>query len=178
MTTPRSARTLTRYNAWANEMIFAAVAKLPPGAAEKPRPGLFKNMQHMLNHNYVIDDIFKHHLEGHAHPYTARNTVDYPPLDDLWRMQRAIDAWYITWSDCITPAQLEEVVQFTFVGGGDGALSRGDILLHIVNHTSYHRGFVAEMMSAVPGGDKPPTTDLPVYLRDAPPALDQPEHAP
>ena len=172
MTTPRTARTLTRYNAWANEMIFAAVAKLPPGAAEKPRPGLFKNMQHMLNHNFVIDDIFKHHLEGQAHAYTARNTADYPALDQLLAMQREIDAWYIAWSDRITPAQLEEVVKFTFVGGGDGALSRGDILLHIVTHTSYHRGFVAEMMYAVPGSDKPPTTDLPVYLRDAPPMLD------
>lgn len=172
MTTPRTARTLTRYNAWANEMIFAAVAKLPPGAAEKPRPGLFKNMQHMLNHNFVIDDIFKHHLEGQAHAYAARNTADYPPLDQLLGMQREIDAWYIAWSDGITPAQLEEVVKFTFVGGGDGALSRGDILLHIVTHTSYHRGFVAEMMYAVPGSDKPPTTDLPVYLRDAPPQLD------
>ena len=63
---------LTRYTAWANELIFAATAKLPPGAAEKPRPGLFKNMQHMLNHNYVIDDIFKCHLEGKPHAYTAR----------------------------------------------------------------------------------------------------------
>ena len=172
MTTPRTARTLTRYNAWANGMIFAAVAKLPPGAAEKPRPGLFKNMQHMLNHNYVIDDIFKHHLEGRSHAYSARNTADYPPLDQLLAMQREIDAWYIAWSDHITPAELEEVVKFTFVGGGDGAMSRGDILLHIVNHSSYHRGFVAEMMYAVPGADKPPTTDLPVYLRDAPPTLD------
>ena len=172
MTTPRTARTLTRYNAWANEMIFDAVAKLPPGAAEVPRPGLFKNMLHMLNHNYVIDDIFLHHLEGRAHTYTARNTPDYPPLDALRAKQRALDAWYIAWSDAITPAQLEEVVTFTFVGGGEGALSRGDILLHVVNHTSYHRGFVAEMFYRVPGDHKPPTTDLPVYLRDAPPALD------
>ncbi len=172
MTTPRTARTLTRYNAWANEMIFAAVAKLPPGAAEVPRPGLFKNMQHMLNHNYVIDDIFKCHLEGKPHTYNARNTPDYPPLDELLRMQRAIDAWFIAWSDGITAQQLEEVVNFTFVGGGDGALSRGDILLHVVNHTSYHRGFVAEMFYRVPGDHKPPTTDLPVFLRDAPPQLD------
>lgn len=172
MTTPRTARTLTRYNAWANQMIFAAVAKLPPGAAETPRPGLFKNMQHMLNHNYVIDDIFKCHLEGKPHAYNARNTPDYPPLDQLLRQQRAIDAWYIAWSDAITAQQLEEVVNFSFVGGGEGALSRGDILLHVVTHTSYHRGFVAEMFYRVPGDHKPPTTDLPVFLRDAPPQLD------
>ena len=171
MTTPRTARTLARYNAWANEMIFDAVSKLPPGAAEKPRPGLFKNMTHMLNHNYVIDDIFRAHLEGKPHAYEARNTPGYPPLDTLWDMQREIDAWYVAWSDRITPSQLEEVVKFTFVGGGDGAMSRGDILQHVVTHTSYHRGFVAEMIYAIPG-QRPPTTDLPVYLRDAPPQQD------
>ena len=76
---------LTRYNAWANRLIFDAVAALPPGEAEKPRVGLFKNMVHMLNHNYVIDRIFQAHLEGRGHGYGARNTADYPPLAELWR---------------------------------------------------------------------------------------------
>lgn len=171
MTTPRNARMLARYNAWANDMIFDAVSKLPPEAVQAPRPGLFKNMLHMLNHNYVIDDIFQHHLEGRPHAYTARNTPDYPPLADLWKMQRDLDAWYVTWSDSITPAELEETVKFTFVGGGDGAMTRSEILQHVVTHTSYHRGFVAEMIYRIPG-QKPPTTDLPIFLRDAPPNLD------
>src|SRR5258708_32381229 len=45
-------------------------------------------------------------------------------------------------------------------------MTRAEILLHIVNHTSYHRGFVADLFYQVPGA-RPPTTDLPVYLREA-----------
>ena len=159
-------RMLTRYNAWANRLIFDAVAALPPGEAEKPRVGLFKNMVHMLNHNYVIDRIFQAHLEGRAHGYSARNTPDYPPLAELWRAQQEIDAWYVERYDAYTPAQLGETVRFTYVGGGDGAMTRAEILAHIVNHTTYHRGFVAEMIYRVPA--QPPTTDLTVYLRDVP----------
>ena len=159
-----SPRTLTRYNAWANRLIFDAVAALPPGEAEKPRKSLFKNMVHMLNHNYVIDRIFQAHLEGRAHGYTARNTPDHPPLAELWRAQQEIDAWYVARYDAMTRAELEETIRFTFVGGGEGAMTRGEILLHLVNHTSYHRGFVAEMFYQVPA--QPPTTDLPVFLRD------------
>jgi uncharacterized damage-inducible protein DinB len=44
-------------------------------------------------------------------------------------------------------------------------MTRGEILLHIVNHTSYHRGFVADLFFQVPA--RPPTMDLPVYLREA-----------
>ena len=55
MMTLRNARTLTRYMAWANDRIFAAVAALPEGEATKPRRCVFKNIVHTLNHVYVID---------------------------------------------------------------------------------------------------------------------------
>ena len=165
MTAVGTSRMLARYNAWANKLIFDAVGGLPEGEATKPRQSLFKSMVHMLNHNYVIDRIFQAHLEGRGHGYAARNTPDHPPLEELWRAQQEVDAWYIAWSDSLTEAALSETLRFTFVGGGEGAMTRGDILLHVVNHTSYHRGFVAQMFYEVPA--RPPTTDLPVYLRDA-----------
>jgi len=70
--TARTARMLARYNAWANRLIFDAVAALPPGEATRERKSLFKNMVHTLNHNYVIDRIWQAHLEGREHGYAAR----------------------------------------------------------------------------------------------------------
>lgn len=162
----RTARTLTRYNRWANQLMFDAVAKLPPEEATKPRTTLFKNIVHTLNHNYVIDAIFQAHLEGRDHGYTARNTSETPPLDALVSAQRKLDDWWIVWSDRVSAAELDETVRFTFVGGGPGAMTRGAMLLHIINHTSYHRGFAADLFYQVPA--KPPTTDLTVFLRDVP----------
>ena len=158
------ARTLTRYNAWANELIFAAVAALPEGEAVKPRRSVFRNMVHTLNHNYVIDRIFQAHLEGRGHDYTARNTPDHPPLTELWRAQQELDRWYVAAYDGMDDARLNQTVSFSFVGGGEGAMTRGEILQHLVNHTSYHRGFVAQMIFDVPA--RAPTTDLTVFLRD------------
>jgi uncharacterized damage-inducible protein DinB len=164
MTTSRTARRLTRYNAWANREIFDAVAALPTDEATRPRASLFKNMVHTLNHNYVIDRIWQAHLEGREHGYTARNTPDHPQLAELWRLQQEIDRWYIDWGDHQSDAALEEEVAFTLIGGNRGVMTRGEILLHVVNHTSYHRGFVADLFYQVPA--RPPTTDLPVFLRE------------
>ena len=164
MITTRTARMLTRYNAWANKLIFDAVAALPAGEATKERQSLFKNMVHTLNHNYVIDLIWQAHLEGRDHGFTARNTVGYPELDELWSAQQAIDDWYTTWSDKLSDAALDEKVSFTLIGGNQGVMTRGEILLHVVNHTTYHRGFVADLFYQVPA--RPPTTDLPVFLRE------------
>lgn len=166
----RMIRTLTRYNAWADKLMYAAVANLPEGEATKPRETLFRNMVHTLNHNYVIDRIFQAHLEGQAHDYAARNTADHPPLQDLWLAQQALDDWYIGWSDRITPSELDERIEFTFVGGGLGCMTRAEMVMHVVNHTSYHRGFVADLFFQVPA--RPPTTDLPIFLRDVKLELD------
>ena len=164
----RTARMLTRYNAWANKLMFDAVAALPEGEAVKPRLSLFRNMVHTLNHNYVIDRIWQGHLEGRPHGYETRNTKDHPPLAELWKSQQEVDAWYTAWSDALSDAALDERVSFTLIGGNQGVMTRGEILLHVVNHTSYHRGFVADLFYQVPGGARPPTTDLPVYLRENP----------
>ena len=166
MLTTSTARMLTRYNAWANRLIFDAVAALPAEEATKTRQSLFRNMVHTLNHNYVIDRIWQAHLEGRDHGYDARNTKDHPPLADLWRQQQEVDAWYTAWSDRLSDPSLDEKVSFTLIGGNPGVMTRGEILLHVVNHTSYHRGFVADLFYQVPGNVRPPTTDLPVYLRE------------
>jgi uncharacterized damage-inducible protein DinB len=112
----------------------------------------------------VIDHIFQSHLQGRPHGYDARNTTATPSLEELRAAQAALDAWYIDWSDTISDAALDEKVSFTYVGGGDGVMTRGQILLHLVNHTSYHRGFAADLFYQVPA--KPPTTDITVFLRD------------
>ena len=160
-----TARMLTRYKAWANRLFFEAVAALPPGEATRERATLFKSIVHTLNHNHVIDRIFQAHLEGREHGYTARNTHESPPPEELWAAQKSIDEWYVAWAGRLSEAALDEKVRFTFVGGGEGVMTRNEILLHLVNHTSYHRGFAADMFYQVPA--RPPTTDLPVYLRDA-----------
>ena len=159
-----NARMLARYNAWANRLIYDAVAALPAGEAVKERSTLFRNMVHTLNHNHVIALIWQAHLEGREHGFSARNTKDHPPLDELRAAQQTLDRWYLDWSATLTEPALGEEVRFTLIGGNRGVMTRGEILLHVVNHTTYHRGFVADLFYQVPA--KPPTTDLPVFLRE------------
>jgi uncharacterized damage-inducible protein DinB len=166
MTGLRIIRMLMRYAAWSNERSFQALAELPEGEATAPRKSLFGNMVHTLNHNYVIDQIWQAHLQGRPHGFTARNTEATPTLEALHQMQREMDAWYIGYADTLTDEALDEVVNFTFVGGGPSSMTRGDILLHVMNHKSFHRGFVGDMMNQVPA--RAPLTDLPVFLRDVP----------
>ena len=163
MIDPSSARRLARYRRWADQLTFDAVAALPPGEATKQRPTLFKTMIGTLNHNYLIDLVWQAHLEGRDHGFEARNLVLHQGLSELWQAQQAVNQWYIDWSDRQSAQSLDEIVHFRFIGGEPSAMSRGDILVHVVNHATYHRGWIAEMFFQVPA--RSPATDLPVYLR-------------
>ena len=161
---PSSLQMLTRYKAWASDLIFGPVSALPPAEITKVRQTTFKTIALTLNHIYVVDDIFKAHLEGRPHGYTARNTETAPAIDALWDASREMDRWYIDLADGLSERELAETIDFEFVGGGKGAMTREEILLHVVNHGSYHRGFVSVMMSQVPAAV--PANDLPVFIRD------------
>ena len=71
MVDTRTAKMLARYKAWADEVFFDGVARLPPGEAEKERKTLFKTIIGTLNHSYVVDLIWQAHLERREHGFKA-----------------------------------------------------------------------------------------------------------
>lgn len=162
----RHLRLLTHYTAWANARLFEALAALPAGVATQRRATGQGSMLGTLSHAWVVDQIWQAHLEGRPHGYTTRNTASEPALTDLQAGQAELDAWYVAYAAGLDAADHDEVVDFRFVDGGEGAMRRGDILLHVVHHKTYHRGYVAQMLYAA--GSRPPVMGLPVFLRDVP----------
>lgn len=154
---------LVRYKAWADELLFGALSRIPARELTAPRPIVFGSILRTLHHVYAMDHVWRCHLERRPHGLDTRNPKDCPPFEALRESQAQIDAWYVAYADSLPPAARDEVVAFTFIGGGEGTMSRAEILLHVVNHATYHRGHVADMMYNL--GVAPPTTDLPVYLR-------------
>jgi uncharacterized damage-inducible protein DinB len=155
---------LMRYKRWADALTFKTALALPEAEAFRERPTRWNNIVHTLNHVYVVDDIFKAHLEGRKHDYTHRNTDQTPAAADLWTTVQRMDDWYVALADSLTERDLDEVVTFEFVGGGEGSMTKEDVLLHIVNHATYHRGLISDMFYQIPV--MPLTNDLTVFLRD------------
>src|SRR5215831_2716230 len=159
-------RMLAQYKAWADKVIFDGVAALPPGEAEKERKTLFKTIIGTLNHIYVVDLIWQAHLEGRGHGFKARNIALHPQLAALWAAQQKLNDWIIDWAKAQSETSLAEAVPFAFVNGTTAAMKRGEMFLHLVTHSSYHRGWIAEMFFEA--GARPPQTDLSVFLCETP----------
>jgi len=162
-------RMMTHYMAWANTVMLAGVAKLPDAEIVKPRAALFGNIAHTFNHILVIEKIFQAHLEGTSHPYRARNTETAPPFAEVRRELERMDRYYVDLAEKSNETELAEIIDFTFVDGGTGSMSRFEILLHLANHATYHRGFISDMLYQIP--HQAGANDFTVFLRDAWPGL-------
>jgi uncharacterized damage-inducible protein DinB len=156
--------TLVRYKAWADRLIHDRVATLEPGVAEAPQPIIFGSIRRTLNHLLAMDQVWRANLEGLPHGLTTRNPADCPPMEVISADQAAFNQWLATYVEALGQSEMDDQVSFTFIGGGEGRMTRGEILLHMVNHSTYHRGHVADMLYHA--GYQPPTTDLPVFLRE------------
>ena len=164
MSQPQQLHMLMRYRAWADRLLYQFLAGVPASSLTAAQPIVFGSLLRTLNHVYCMDQVWKAHLEGVPHGYATRNPEDCPAFDTLRTAQAELDDWYVRYAQTLDEKACGETVRFSFIGGGEGAMRRGDILLHVVNHGTYHRGHVAMMMYGL--SVPPPTTDLPVFLRD------------
>ena len=149
---------LIGYKAWANRELFDCLLALPARTAAEPRHTMIR----LLNHVYVVDQIFRAHLSATQHGHRALNTLATPSLSELWAAVQEMDHWYLDYASGLTGEQLEQRLDFVFVDGTAGNLSRAEMLLHVVNHGTYHRGAVGELLHQC--GSAPPRDVLTRYL--------------
>lgn len=153
---------MVRYKSWADSLLYASLAELSAHDLTAARPIVFGSILHTLNHVLLMDQVWQAHLEGRPHGQTTRSPADSPGFEAVRQAQVDIDAWYVAYADSLSDSTREEVVEFSFIGGGPGAMTREDIVLHVVNHATYHRGHIGDMLYVLEV--EPPTTDLPVFL--------------
>lgn len=161
----KTLRMLMRYKAWADHLLFQSLARLPAEQLTQPQPIVFGSLLRTLNHVHAMDEVWRAHLTGRPHGFTTRNPQDCPGFAELRSAQADMDAWYVSYADELDEALCDQEVRFEFIGGNPGVMSRRAILLHVVNHDTYHRGHAGGMMYTL--NAHPPTTDLPVFLRHA-----------
>jgi uncharacterized damage-inducible protein DinB len=96
---------------------------------------------------------------------TSRTPELHSDFATLRAAQESADRRYIRTAEDMSGRAADEVINFNVIGGNTGCMTRGEIMLHVVNHKTYHRGHIADMLFQI--HVQPPTTDLPVSLRVA-----------
>jgi len=128
--------TLMRYKSWATRGLNAVVA----GNVERIGERDMVLIRRLLDHIQTVDAIFSDNLQGRPHGHSAPRSAELPPFETLARAAAATADWYVGYADRLTVAQRDETVDFRFANGTPGRMTRGDMLLHVATHGTYHRG--------------------------------------
>lgn len=149
---PQPYAQLIAVKSWADRSLYEVVgANLERLPAEES-----SIMLRLLDHIHAVDRIFQHHLRGLPHTFRAPRSETIPQLQALAQSVREVDDWYVSYVDSLTPQALDEPVDFTFTSGKPARMTRGEIILHVCLHGTYHRGNVGlalQLRGFAPGRD-------------------------
>ncbi|MCC5626506.1 DinB family protein, partial [Nostoc sp. CHAB 5715] len=135
----------------------------PEEVLHAPRPGRAGGMLGVMGHIFVVGSIWKAHLTGGIHGYESRQMQVAVVLDVLRQRQAQLDQWYLEFLQQQQASALAKSIDFVFIGGEKGRMQMSQMLTHVANHATYHRGYVADMIYET--GGVPPTMDIPVFVR-------------
>jgi uncharacterized damage-inducible protein DinB len=103
-------------------------------------------VRRLLDHIQVVDEIFRHNLEGRPHGHAVPRSAELPSLEALATAARATADWYADYADALKPEQVDEAISFSFANGEPARMTRGEMLLHVATHAAGHRGQVALLL--------------------------------
>jgi uncharacterized damage-inducible protein DinB len=159
--TPEEVSKLFDYNRWANARALEPVAGLTAEELNRRLGGSFASVLGTLAHIYAAEWIWLERWHGSS-PRGLPTAQEVPTLEALKEKWGAVESRCRDFVASLTEPRLSEVVTYVNVKGETWSYALGEMLVHVVNHSSYHRGQVATMLRQLK--KVPLSTDYLVFL--------------
>lgn len=167
MTEPlRIFRKLAQANRLANARLHRACAELDPAELTAPRPAFFGTIQKTLNHILMVDRFYLNALLGRPLDRADLDEATFcPDLPTLVAWQEKADLALLSHVTVQTATSLAQIVA---IDRGEKVQHdrRDDVLSHLFQHQTHHRGQIHGMLSAT--AVSPPQLDEFIVGDDAP----------
>jgi uncharacterized damage-inducible protein DinB len=148
------------YHHWATDRVLDALATTSADQLERKWGGSFGSGRALLIHVVGVERLWCDRWRG----YSAKALPDYPPSysgkefraewEKVKRDQRAF-------LDALTPKQLASDLEYVNIKGEQCTYPLADILTHVVNHGTYHRGQITHLLRDL--GQSAPSTDYLIF---------------
>jgi uncharacterized damage-inducible protein DinB len=157
-------RLILDYNYWARDRLLDAVAPLTAEQFTRDLGNSFKSVRDTLAHIYLAECIW--YMRWHGHSPTempsAGSLGDLASLQCAWvDHERKMRAFV----DAMAPSDVDRVIEYRLMSGQAAASPLWQMLQHLINHGSYHRGQVTTMLRQL-GAAPPKSTDLIAFYRE------------
>ena len=152
---------LLDYNRWANARTLDSVASLAQEELDRKLGGSFPSVRETLVHIYAAEWIWLERWRGTS-PKGLPSPDEMKTLDGIKERWARVEEARSKFARDLSDERLGETISY-FNLAGEGRKNRlGELFVHVVNHSSYHRGQVATMLRQLE--HKPFSTDYVLYL--------------
>jgi uncharacterized damage-inducible protein DinB len=156
-------RDLYAYNRWANRRILAAVAAVPADEAARDLGSSFPSLLATLSHVLSAEWIWLERWKGRS-PAGFPDAGALASLPDLTRWWQTVEREQTGFLDHLLPSDLDEILEYRNTAGARFHAPLWQLMRHLVNHSTYHRGQVVTMLRQL--GAAAPSTDLVLFHRE------------
>jgi uncharacterized damage-inducible protein DinB len=154
---------LLDYTVWANHRVMRAAATLSVDDFKRDLRSSFGGVRGTLCHVLGVEWIWLERWKGvsPAQVIDEGEFADIVELRDRWTV---IEQHRESWFKALRPDALAAPLKYRTVAGADYEQPLWQLVQHVANHSSYHRGQVVLMLRQL--GAKTVSTDLVLWDRD------------
>ncbi|WP_274653428.1 DinB family protein [Paenibacillus humicola] len=157
---------LYNYHVWANKLVFDHVKKLPEGTAETEVQNAFPNVLAVLAHIYAVDEMWLSVIRGatfdEARAVVMRANEEAAEMK-LGGQERKFDETADKYRAFLADGRdLDRTIPVFHPKIGEQQALLGELVQHVVNHGTYHRGQVTSILRQLGHAGVP--TDYAFYM--------------
>jgi uncharacterized damage-inducible protein DinB len=161
--TQQEIRHLAAYSAWASNRVFDALAPIPGEDLMRDLKSSHKSIHGTLVHMVSAERIWLARVQGAGEAPILEGT-DVPALASLRTVWEQVGYDMARFLGGITDKKLQESVTARSPKGETYSHTIGQVISHVVDHSTYHRGQVITLMRQL--GVVPPNTGMITFFRE------------
>jgi uncharacterized damage-inducible protein DinB len=160
-----SIRALYDYNRWADRRILERASKLARDDFIRPMGNSFSSVRDTLAHILGAEWIWLERWQGRS-PKALLEAATFPRVQSLESKWETVERDQVQFIEALTPQRLVEELAYLNQKGQRYSYPLWQQMVHVVNHSSYHRGQVTTLLRQL--GAEAVSTDFLVYYDETP----------
>jgi uncharacterized damage-inducible protein DinB len=138
-------RTMLDYHYWARDRMLNALEGLSSEQYNKDLGSSFKSIRETVVHVYAAEWAWCSRWHGTS-PTALLSSEPYPDVASIRNAWAENEARVRAFADGLGESGIDKVIEYKMLNGSSGASPFWQMLQHVVNHASYHRGQVTTML--------------------------------
>jgi uncharacterized damage-inducible protein DinB len=150
------------FNAWADRRTLDACAALDDAQFVQDLGSSFPSVRDTLVHSMLVEWVWLERWHNRAPDKYP--TTEFPNLASVRARWTEIERDLLTYISSLKAEDLPRIMRHKTMAGVPQAQPLSQMLQHLVNHGTYHRGQLATMLRQL--NAKPASTDLILFYRE------------